>query len=75
MTRLQSESWKATRNALLACEPICFNQTKYFVRNGTTIKQCRWGIGNVYFNYETIPEQFSNVLRAFNTKRCSWRFS
>ncbi len=22
----------------------------------------------VYFNYETIPEQFSNVLRAFNTQ-------
>jgi hypothetical protein len=55
------------RNALLAAEPYCFNQTKYFVRNGTTLKQCRWGIGNVYFNYENIPEQFSNVLRAFNT--------
>ena len=50
------------RNSLLAAEPICFNQTKYFVRNGTSIKQCRWGIGNVYFNYETIPEQFYNVL-------------
>jgi hypothetical protein len=49
-------------------EPFCFNQTKYFVRNGTTLKNCRWGIGNVYFNYETIPEQFSNVLRAFNTQ-------
>ncbi len=45
-----------------------FNQSKYFVRNGTSLKQCRWGIGNVYFNYETIPEQFSNVLRAFNTQ-------
>ena len=56
------------RNALLSCEPVCFNQTKYFVRNGTTIKQCRWGIGNVYFNYETIPEQFYNVLKAFNTQ-------
>ena len=56
------------RNSILKCEPICFNQTKYFVRNGTSIKQCRWGIGNVYFNYETIPEQFSNVLRAFNTQ-------
>jgi hypothetical protein len=32
------------------------------------LKQCRWGIGNVYFNYETIPDQFSNVLRAFNTQ-------
>jgi hypothetical protein len=47
---------------------MCFNQSKYFVRNGTSLKQCRWGIGNVYFNYETIPEQFSNVLRAFNTQ-------
>jgi len=56
------------RSALTAGEPICFNQTKYFIRNGTTLKQCRWGIGNVYFNYETIPEQFSNVLRAFNTQ-------
>ena len=56
------------RSAILKCEPICFNQTKYFVRNGTSLKQCRWAIGNVYFNYETIPEQFSNVLRAFNTQ-------
>jgi hypothetical protein len=30
------------------------------------MKNCRWGIGNVYFNYESIPKQFSNVLRAFN---------
>jgi hypothetical protein len=59
---------KTFRQALLASETICFNQTKYFVRNGTTIKNCRWAIGNVYFNYETIPEQFSNVLRAFNTQ-------
>ena len=36
--------------------------------NGTTLKNCRWGIGNVYFNYETIPDQFSNELRAFNTQ-------
>jgi hypothetical protein len=59
---------KSFRYSLIAGEPNCFNQTKYFVRNGTSIKQCRWGIGNVYFNYETIPEQFSNVLRAFNTQ-------
>ncbi len=25
--------------------PVCFNQSKYFVRTGTPIKQCRWGIG------------------------------
>ncbi len=54
------------RNSILKCEPICFNQTKHFVRNRTSIKQCRWGIGNVYFNYETIPEQFYNVLKAFS---------
>ncbi len=55
------------RNSITKCEPICFNQTKYFVYNGTSIKQCRWGIDNVYFDYET-PEQFSNVLSAFNTQ-------
>ena len=59
---------KSFRYALTIAEPFCFNQTKYFVRNGTSIKNCRWGIGNVYFNYESIPEQFSNVLRAFNTQ-------
>jgi hypothetical protein len=26
------------------------------------------GIGSVYFNYETIPEQFYNVLKSFNTQ-------
>jgi hypothetical protein len=45
-----------------------FNQSKYFVRNGTTIKQCRWGIGNVYFDYETLPEQYNSMLKAFNTQ-------
>ena len=45
----------------------CFNQSKYFVRNGTTLKQCRWGIGNVFFNYETIPEQYNSMLTAFNS--------
>jgi hypothetical protein len=59
---------KTFRAALQNAAPVCFNQSKYFVRNGTTLKQCRWGIGNVYFNYETIPDQFSNVLRAFNTQ-------
>ena len=59
---------KAFRYALAIADPFCFNQTKYFVRNGTTIKNCRWGIGNVFFNYETIPDQFNNVLRAFNTQ-------
>ena len=59
---------KTYRAALQNCLPVCFNQSKYFVRNGTTLKNCRWGIGNVYFNYETIPDQFSNVLRAFNTQ-------
>ncbi len=63
-------TWDKTfRYFLIAGEPICCNQTKYFVRNGTSIKQCRWGIANVYFNNETIPEQFSNVLRAFNTHK------
>jgi hypothetical protein len=59
---------KTFRAAIQNGVPMCFNQSKYFVRNGTTLKQCRWGIGNVYFNYETIPEQFGNVLRAFNTQ-------
>ena len=59
---------KTFRYNLLSGEPIIFNQSKYFIRNGTSLKQCRWGIGNVYFNYETIPDQFSNVLRAFNTQ-------
>ncbi len=56
------------RAAIQNCVPVCFNQSKYFVRNETSFKQCRWGIENVYFNYETIPEQFSNVLCAFNTQ-------
>ena len=59
---------KTFRYNLLSGEPIIFNQSKYYIRNGTTLKQCRWGIGNVYFNYETIPDQFNNVLRAFNTQ-------
>ena len=56
------------RGAIQSGEPICFNQSKYFIRNGTTIRQCRWGIGSVNFNYETINEQFNGVLRAFNSQ-------
>jgi hypothetical protein len=62
------DSSRTFRFNLLSCEPVIFNQSKYFIRNGTTLRHCRWGIGNVFFNYETIPEQFSNVLRAFNTQ-------
>ncbi len=38
------------------------------MRNGTAIKQCRWGICSVYFHYGTVPEQFFNILKAFNTQ-------
>jgi hypothetical protein len=56
------------RGAIQSCEPICFNQSKYFISNGTTIKQCRWGIGSVNFNYETINKPFNCVLREFNNQ-------
>jgi len=59
---------KTYRYALHKQLPICFNNSKYFVRNGSTIKQCRWGIGAVNFNYENISEQFNGVLRAFNNQ-------
>jgi hypothetical protein len=45
-----------------------FYPFKQIVRNGTSIKNCRWGIGNIYVNDETIPNQFRIVIRAFNTQ-------
>jgi hypothetical protein len=32
---------KTFRYASTIAKPFCFNQTKYFVRNGTTLQNCR----------------------------------
>ena len=59
---------KTFKQAVLQGLPITFNQSKYFIRNGTNIKNARWAVGNVFFNYETPLEMYNGVLKAFNAQ-------
>ena len=59
---------KTFKQAVLQGLPITFNQSKYFIRNGTQIKNARWAVGNVFFNYETPLEMYNGVLKAFNSQ-------
>ena len=59
---------KTFKQAVLQGVPITFNQSKYFIRNGTQIKNARWGVGNAFFNYETPLEMYNGVLKAFNSQ-------
>jgi hypothetical protein len=59
---------KTFKQAVLQGVPITFNQSKYFIRNGTQIKNARWAVGNAFFNYETPLEMYNGVLKAFNSQ-------
>ena len=58
---------KTFKQAVTQGLPITFNQSKYFIRNGTQILNARWGVGNAFFNYETPLEMYNGVLKAFNS--------
>ena len=49
-------------------QPILFNNSKYFVRNGDGIENCTWTIGNTRLNTEKPQEQWESVLRHFNVQ-------
>ena len=49
--------------------PLTLNTSRYFCRNGEFLTQARWLIGGTPLNYETVPEMFNGVLRAFNNSQ------
>lgn len=47
-------------------KPVLFNNSKYFVRNGESVKEATWTIGNTRYLTETPQQIFEGVLRHFN---------
>ena len=47
-------------------KPILFNNSKYFVRNGESLTEATWSIGNTRLLTEKPVEIFDGVLRHFN---------
>ena len=70
-TRTQLEygnSYATVGNQIISGQPLTFNSSKYFVRNGSGITQSTWIVGNVRLPPQTPLEDFNSVLKAFGTK-------
>ncbi len=46
----------------------CFNQAKYFARNGSGVKSGTWYAGSVKLISETPLQMYNGILRGFNMK-------
>ena len=46
----------------------CFNQSKYFARNGSGVKSGTWYAGSVKLISETPLQMYNGILRGFNMK-------
>jgi hypothetical protein len=47
---------------------VTFNNSRFYLRNGSGLKNCAWKVGYNTLPSETIPEQFNQVLKAFGQK-------
>lgn len=43
-----------------------FNNSRYFARNGTSITDCTWVVGNSRYPSRTLQQQFDGLLQHFN---------
>ena len=43
-----------------------FNNSRYFARNGTSITDCAWQVGNSLYPTRTVQQQFDAALQHFN---------
>ena len=43
-----------------------FNNSRYFARNGSSITDCAWQVGNSLYPTRTVQQQFDAVLQHFN---------
>ena len=56
-------TWEAQVRA--GCRRL-FNNSKYFVRNGSSITDCTWIVGNSRYPSRTVQQQFDGLLQHFN---------
>ena len=45
-----------------------FNNSRYFARNGTSITDCTWIVGNSRYPTRTVQQQFDGLLQHFNVQ-------
>jgi hypothetical protein len=43
-----------------------FNNSRYFCRNGTSVKDCTWIVGNSRYPSRNVQQQFDGLLQHFN---------
>ena len=68
-SQLEYGQSKATLSNLVSNgHAVTFNNSRYFLRNGSGIKNCFWKVGYDSLPSQTIPEQFETVLKAFGSK-------
>jgi hypothetical protein len=48
-------------NQIASGQPLTFNSSKYFVRNGSGISQSTWIVGNVRLPPQTPLEDYNSV--------------
>jgi hypothetical protein len=45
-----------------------FNNSKYYARNGTSVTDCTWTVGNSRYPARTVQQQFDGLLQHFNVQ-------
>ena len=55
-------------NQIASGQPLTFNSSKYFVRNGSGITQSTWLIRNVRLPPQTPLEDYNSILKGFGNK-------
>jgi hypothetical protein len=55
-------------NQIASGQPLTFNSSKYFVRNGSGIISTTWLVGNVRLPPETPLESYNSILKGFGNK-------
>jgi hypothetical protein len=58
-------TWEAQVRA--GCRRL-FNNSKYYVRNGSSITDCTWTVGNSRYPSKTVQQQFDALLQHFNVQ-------
>jgi hypothetical protein len=60
---LTKHTWEAQVRA--GCRRL-FNNSKYYARNGTSVTDCTWIVGNSRYPSRTVQQQFDGLLQHFN---------
>jgi hypothetical protein len=60
---LTRATWESQVRA--GCKRL-FNNSRYFARNGTSVTDCTWIVGNSRYPSRTVQQQFDGLLQHFN---------